>query len=79
MYDVYSQIGLDTGSRSPNYAAHPLEAGAVALPSGVAGLLHPDNPLFWLGGILAVTAGLIGVSGGIRVGRAKASMNIDQE
>lgn len=79
MYDTYSQTGLDTRSYSPKHSASTTEAGAVALPSGLAGLLHPDNPMFWLGGILAVTAGFIGISGGIRVGRAKAEASIDQE
>lgn len=79
MYDTYSQTGLDVSSFAPHYAAHPTEIGSVALPTGLKGLLHPDNPMFWLGGVLAVTAGLIGISGGIRIGRAKADVTIDQE
>lgn len=55
-----------------------LEAGAVDEPIGLKGVLSPQNPLFWLGGILAVTAGLIGVSGSARVGRAKVSASLDK-
>ena len=55
-----------------------LEAGAVDEPLGAWGVFSPQNPLFWLGGILAVTAGLIGVSGSARVGKAKVSASLDK-
>jgi hypothetical protein len=55
-----------------------LEAGAVDEPIGLKGVLSPQNPLFWFGGILAVTAGLIGLSGSARVGRAKVSASLDK-
>lgn len=34
---------------------------------------HPDNPMFWVGAVLAVTFGLIASSTSIRVGPFKAS------
>lgn len=56
-----------------------LEAGATDEPVGGArGLLSPQNPLFWFGGVLAVTFGLIGVSGSARVGKAKVSASVDK-
>lgn len=55
-----------------------LEAGAVDEPSGPLGVLSPQNPLFWFGGILAVTFGLIGISGSARVGKAKVSASLDK-
>jgi hypothetical protein len=35
---------------------------------------HPDNPLFWFGGLLLVTFGLIGAATSVRVGPFKASV-----
>jgi hypothetical protein len=34
----------------------------------------PDNPLFWFGGLLLVTFGLIGAATTVRVGPFKASL-----
>lgn len=56
----------------------PMEAGATALPDGFRGLLSPSNPLTALAVVLAITCGLIGVSGSVRVGKAKASASIDK-
>jgi hypothetical protein len=78
MYDTFRLTGLKPVE--PRYVApHSLEAGATASPDGFAGLLHPDNPMLWFGLILAVTAGLIGGAGGVRVGKTKASIHIGKE
>lgn len=78
MFSTYEQTGL--APVVSNYA-HPshLEAGASAEPDGWAGLLHPDNPMLWLGGLIAVAAGLIGFSGSARVGKAKFSASVDKD
>jgi hypothetical protein len=41
-----------------------------------AGLVSPQNPLFWFGLLLATTVGLVGVSGSARIGRAKVSASV---
>jgi hypothetical protein len=69
--------GLSPVDSGPASRSH-LEAGSIAEPQGWSGLLSPQNPLFWFGGILAVTFGLIGVSGSARVGRAKVSAALDK-
>lgn len=35
---------------------------------------NPDNPLFWFGGLLLVTFGLIGAATSVRVGPFKAAI-----
>lgn len=44
--------------------------GAV---TGNAKFLEADNPVLWLFGVAAVTLGLIGINGSLRVGPFKAS------
>lgn len=74
---TYTLTGL--APVEPSYhRASPVEAGAVAIPDGLRGLVSPHNPLFWFGGILAVTFGLVGVSGSVRVGKARATAGIDK-
>lgn len=34
----------------------------------------PEHPLFWVGAIVAVTVGLIGVNSSLRIGKFKASV-----
>jgi hypothetical protein len=47
-----------------------LAAAAAAKP------WSPDSPLFWFGAIAALTFGLMAVSTSVRVGPAKASLNL---
>jgi hypothetical protein len=76
LFSTYRLTGLAPVESNYQRGSH-LEAGATAHPDGFAGLLHPDNPLFWFGAALAVTFGLVGVSGSARVrrvGRVAASV-----
>lgn len=78
MSTTFQSTGLrpvESNYRNPSH----LEAGATAEPEGFAGLLHPDNPMFWLGGIVAVAFGLAGISGGLRIGKGRAKISIGKE
>lgn len=44
--------------------------------SGWTGLIHPDNPLFWIGGLIVVTVGLASVAGRVRLGPASAAVKV---
>lgn len=74
---TYALTGLAPVKSNYVSSSH-MEAGAVAAPEGLRGLVSPQNPLLWLGGLVAVTFGLIGVSGSARVGRAKVSASLDK-
>lgn len=47
-------------------------AGPALTERGAAKPWHPDSPLFWFGGLLAVTLGLIGASASVRFGPFRA-------
>lgn len=47
--------------------------------SGWSALVHPDNPLLWFGGLLAVTFGLAGVAGRVRLGPASAGVKVGKD
>ena len=74
---TYALTGL-APVESNTTRASPVEAGASAVPDGLRGLVSPENPLVWFGAILAVTFGLVGVSGSARVGKAKVSASLDK-
>jgi hypothetical protein len=38
-------------------------------------LWHPDHPMFWVGGLLAVTVGLVAASTELRVGPFRAAFS----
>jgi len=58
----------------------PSELHAVPTPSegaaAVGNLWHPDNPLFWVAVIGAVTFGLMAFSTTVRVGKGTASLSL---
>lgn len=45
---------------------------------GWRALVDPANPLFWVGVIAVVTFGFAGVAGSVRIGGAKASVDLDR-
>lgn len=60
--------------------AGPLQpASSDDLGTGWKALVNPKNPLVWFGGILAVTVGLVGVAGSVRLGKAKVSASVDKD
>jgi hypothetical protein len=60
------QPDVSMGALAPGTSS-PLEVGGTRKP------WHPDNPMFWVGVLLAATFGLVGASTSIRVGPFKAS------
>ena len=76
-FSTYALTGL--APVESNYTRGSMEAGATADHDGLSGILHPDNPLLWVGVILGVTFGLVGVSGSARLGKARVSASLDRE
>lgn len=58
--------------QAPSYGvAPPTEAmGTADFGAGWRSVLDPGNPLFWLGGFMALTVGLASVAGSVRLGKA---------
>lgn len=44
--------------------------------SGLPALVHPDNPLFWVGVLLIGVVGLGSVAGRVRLGPASAAVKV---
>jgi hypothetical protein len=76
--DPYSLLGVKpSGMLNPHQVApnSPLSSASVSLLERDGSKpWHPDNPLFWFGGLLAITFGLIGAATSVRVGPFKASL-----
>lgn len=76
--DPYSLLGVKPASILPSsqmaYGTN-LSAATTSLRDASSGKpWNPDNPLFWFGGLLLVTFGLIGAATSVRVGPFKASL-----
>jgi hypothetical protein len=65
---------------APTYGvAAPTQAMATDdIKTGLRGLVDLNNPLFIFGMIMAVTFGLAGAAGSVRLGRAKFSAAVDK-
>ena len=71
----------NTTPQAPAWAgvAAPTQAMATTANSGGwRGLVDPHNPLMWFGAVLLVTVGAAGLSGSVRLGRAKLSAALDR-
>lgn len=68
------------GGTAPDNTGSPLAivSGPAQYAADAAHAYHPDSPLFWAAGLIAVTFGLVGISGSVRVGRARASASVDE-
>lgn len=74
-WSVYSLTGLspvEHAQTTPGPTQHVAVSGHEMPAHG----LSPDSPLLWFGGLLAVTVGLVAVSGSVRLGRAKVSASV---
>jgi hypothetical protein len=76
-FDSQSMYG--TAPQMPNLRV--VENGMQQVTSddiggGWQSLVNPKNPLLWVGGLLAVTIGLVGVAGSVRLGGAKVSASV---
>jgi hypothetical protein len=64
---------------TPNYGvtSAPTQHMATSdIANGWRGLVDPNNPLTWLGGLLVLTLGLAAVSGTVRVGKVTATASV---
>jgi hypothetical protein len=72
---VVSKYGLTDTAPSPATT----ELTAVATPRAGAATTaqpwHPENPLFWVAGLAAVTFGLAAFSTNVRVGSVRAGVS----
>lgn len=78
MYTAQALYGAAPVSPSTGVAAPTQTMATDDVRTGWSGLLDPNNPLVWFGGILLVTVGAAGVAGSVRLGKAKLSASIDQ-
>lgn len=77
MYNAASVYGCAPTAES--WVAAPTQTmGLDGLRTGWRGLIDPRNPLVWFGVVLAVTVGLAGVAGSVRLGGATLSASIDR-
>lgn len=78
----YNTLGVKPAAAvapaQPGTGAHQLMGAGSGMDalSTTAPLWSPQNPLFWFGGVLLATFGLIGVSVAGRVGPARASASV---
>lgn len=73
LYGATPQAPAYSTPAAPTQSITPVDNG---VPGGWQGLVHPDNPLFWAGVVIAVALGGIGVSGSVRLASAKASGSV---
>ena len=79
---TWAPSGLSRFGLSPDgpTTTTPSELHSVASPSAGAAaagsLFSPDNPLFWFGALAVLSLGLAAFSTTVRVGPAKASLNL---
>ncbi len=70
--DPLAMVGGPVGGVSDDVTTGGLGASGI-LPA--TSQFHPNHPMFWFGGLLLVTVGLIGGSTHLRVGPFKASVD----
>lgn len=77
-YTAQSLYGATPQAPSYGVAAPTQGMSTDDITSGWRGLIDPNNPLMWFGVVLLVTVGAAGVAGSVRLGRARASVALDQ-
>jgi hypothetical protein len=76
---VSNLLGISAGnSRLAGYEGQSLPASTYAGRDHAAVPWSPDSPLFW-GGVVALATllGFVGASGSVRVGKARASAEVN--
>lgn len=76
MYSSATVYGTAPATPSAGIAAPTQHMGTDDIATGWQGLIDPNNPLVWLGGLLLVTFGALAVAGSVRVGPVKASASV---
>lgn len=79
MFTASSLYGATPQAPSYGVAAPTQTMGTDDITSGVKGLVDPNNPLVWFGGLLLVTVGFAAAAGSVRLGKAKISASIGKE
>jgi len=78
-WDATTLYGTTPQAPTWGGAAAPTQAMATTARSGGwRGLVDPHNPLAWFGAVLLVTVGAAGLSGTVRLGRAKLSAALNK-
>lgn len=74
--DPYNLLGAKPAGMVPGLSTGgSLVAATTSLRDAASGKpWSPDNPLFWFGGLLLVTVGLIGAATSVRLGPFKAAI-----
>lgn len=78
--DITAESFYGMGTQAPSWGvAAPTQrmAGDELTGRGWRSLVDPDNALVWFGLLLAVTVGVIGFAGRVRVGKASLSLDTD--
>lgn len=81
MFDGFNASGLYGVTTAAPMSASIDTTPGLAISQGPradrdVSLLHPDHPLLWFGGLLAVTLGFIGFASSGHVGPVRASVNV---
>lgn len=79
MYNVQSVYGMTPQAPAWGVAAPTAHMGTDDMANGFRALIDPHNPLFWLGGIIAVTVGFAGLAGSARVGRFRVAASAGKD
>jgi hypothetical protein len=75
----YAVTGLNPGVAPATTTAPPLSrSSGPGQASGASGspIWHPEHPFFWFAVIAGATVGLIGANAHLRVGKAKAGVDV---
>lgn len=78
MFTAAEQYGTGIPTYGVAAPTQQMATDASNIKSGVRGLVDFNNPLFIFGLIMAVTLGLAGAAGSVRVGKAKVSASVDK-
>lgn len=80
MANPYLMTGLSPVPQSPPPGGVPPAGVASAIATdpygGVPPLWSPDNPMLWIGVLIAAMTGFIGLAGAVKVGPIKGSASI---
>jgi hypothetical protein len=70
MFTAQGLYGAQPQAPSQGVAAAIQPAGITTDKEGLSALIDVRNPLVFFGGLLAITCGLIGASGSVKLGKA---------
>lgn len=71
--DPLAMIGGPSGGAADDVTTGALGASAI---TPITSVLHPDHPFFWFALVAGATIGLVGASTHLRVGPARAGIDV---